>query len=221
MQQDQDWIAHSPYARLLDERVRARLLTLKPVLVPQGTILFRPGDEPGGFVLVLSGRVGVFLTGKSGREILLYSVEAGETCVQTTVGLIGGRTYSGEAIAETDLVAVMIPPALFVELMAQSESFRSFVFNAFGERLGDVTRLLEMVAFVTVDQRLASALIERSRNGEKVELTHGELAAVIGSSREVVSRKLEKLKQNNIVRLERGAVEIVDRAALLRSLEQN
>ena len=221
MQQDQDWIAHSPYAPLLDEAVRARLSTLKSVLVPQGTILFRPGDEPGGFVLVLSGRVGVFLTGKSGREILLYSVEPGETCVQTTVGMIGGRAYSGEAIAETDLVAVMIPPALFVELMAQSENFRSFVFNAFGDRLGDVTQLLEMVAFVNVDQRLASALIERSRNGEKVELTHGELAAIIGSSREVVSRKLEKLKQNNIVRLKRGAVEIVDRASLLRSLDQN
>lgn len=220
MQQAQDWIAHTPYAELLDEAVRARLSALKPVLVPQGTVLFRPGDEPVGFVMLLSGRVGVFLTGKSGREILLYSVEPGETCVQTTVGLIGSRTYSGEAVAETDLVAVMIPPSLFVELMAQSENFRSFVFNAFGDRLGDVTRLLEMVAFVTVDQRLANALIERSRAGEKVELTHGELAAIIGSSREVVSRKLEKLKQQDIVRLERGSVEIVDRAALLRSLEQ-
>ena len=64
--------------------------------------MFRPGDMAQGFVIVLSGRIEVRLTSASGREILLYAVEPGESCVQTTLGLMGGEPYSGEAVAATD-----------------------------------------------------------------------------------------------------------------------
>lgn len=208
------WIEHSPYSTVFDETARARIGALKPGFIEKGSILFRPGDAPGGFVLILSGRVGVFLTGRSGREILLYSVEPGETCVQTTIGLLGQRQYSGEAVAETDVTAVMVPASQFAALMDESEAFRRFVFTAFGDRLADVTRMLEQVAFVTVPKRLARVLVERAGSEGKVEATHGELAVLIGSSREVVSRRLERFQEEGFVRLERGIVMIADRAGL-------
>ncbi|RST87995.1 Crp/Fnr family transcriptional regulator [Aquibium carbonis] len=198
----------------LDAFARERLSRLPMTLVGEGTVLFRPGDEPGGFVLVRSGRVAVYLTGRSGREILLYTVEAGETCIQTTLGILGDQSYSGEAIAETPVAMTVMPRGLFMELMESSPGFRRFVFRAFAERMGDVTRVLEQVAFVRIEERLAGFLMERADAAGVVQMTHHQIAAAIGSAREVVSRRLEALAARGYVDLDRGQIRIVDRPRL-------
>ncbi len=200
----------------LDDEAKSELSKLRPAHVPKGTVLFRPGDEAPGFFLIASGRVGVYLVGRGGREILLYSVAPGETCVQTTLGLLGGQAYAGEALAETDLVAVVVPRSVFSRLMERSAGFRHFVFRAFGARLADVMRVLEQVAFVKVEERLAFALVERADSRGIVTATHQELATAIGSAREVVSRRLEALGGKGLVELDRGSVRIVDADRLKR-----
>lgn len=211
-----NWLDAAGLASELEPAAAAKLAVLRPAAVPKGAILFRPGDEPSGFVLVLSGRIAVYLTGPSGRDILLYTVEPGETCVQTTVGLVGGQAYSGEAVAETDLSVVSIPRGEFSRLMDDSPRFRRYVFRAFGDRLSDVTRLLEQVAFVRIDQRLAGALLEAADPAGAVSATHQEIARRIGSAREVVSRKLEAFSRQGLVSTDRGLVRIRDRDALAR-----
>ncbi|MFZ1680679.1 MAG: Crp/Fnr family transcriptional regulator [Rhizobiaceae bacterium] len=200
----------------LDATATAELARLKPMHVPKGSVLFRPGDDAAGFFLIASGRVGVYLVGRGGREILLYAVEPGETCVQTTLGLLGGQAYGGEAVAETDLVAYVVPRGVFSRLMEGSAPFRRFVFRAFGERLADVMRVLEQVAFVKVEERLAAALVDRADAAGVVVATHHELATAIGSAREVVSRRLEALGNQGLVELDRGSIRIVDRGGLKR-----
>ncbi len=163
----------------------------------------------------MPGRIDVFLTGPSGRDILLYSVEPGGSCVQTTLGLLGGEDYSGEAIAATDVRAVLIPKVEFLSLMDGSPPFRAFVFAAFALRMQGMLHLLERVAFQRVESRLAAALLDRAE-GEEVRATHQELATAIGSAREVVSRRLDALARSGLVATERGAVLIRDRTGLAR-----
>ncbi|MCF6301957.1 MAG: Crp/Fnr family transcriptional regulator [Devosiaceae bacterium] len=202
----------------LDDRSRKQLGTLTPVVLPQGHILFRPGDAVQGFVLALSGRIGVYLTGPNGRDLLLYSVVPGETCVQTTLGLLGEQHYTGEAIAETDISVVLVPKKMFSELVAHSSSFRKFVFRAFADRLQTVMHVLEKVAFVTIEARLAHLLLSRASDN-KIHATHQELATIIGSSREVVSRRIELLVRAGIVAQDRGIVNILDKKALQKRAE--
>jgi CRP/FNR family transcriptional regulator len=205
-----DWIDQAVGLEVLDDQCRARLSTLQPIELPVGKVVFRPGNEVAGFVLVVSGRVGVYLTGPTGREILLYQVTPGETCVQTTLGLLGEQDYSGEAVAETPVKAVIVPKAMFMELLTTSESFRSFVFHAFASRLQAIMTVLERVAFITVEERLASVLLERADEDGLVHNTHQELATAIGSAREVVSRRLELFGKRGLVALERGNIKIAD-----------
>ncbi|WP_050930915.1 Crp/Fnr family transcriptional regulator [Aestuariivita boseongensis] len=186
---------------------------IAPMEVAKGTVLFNPGETVKGFVVVLSGRVEVFLTGPSGREILLYSVEPGQSCVQSTLGLMGGEEYSGEAIAATNARVVLIPKDIFLSLLDRDTGFRGFVFHAFARRLQSMMHLLERVAFQRIESRLAQVLIDRAEDG-RIHATHAELAAMIGSAREVVSRRLDALARRSILRLERGSVEIRDSAAL-------
>lgn len=210
------WADQASFLADIDDEARRALEALKPMHVPARATLFRPGDAAQSFVILLSGRIGVYLTGRNGRELLLYSVTPGETCVQTTLGVLGGAPYTGEAVAESDLVAVMVPPAVFERLMASSPAFRAFVFKAFADRLGDLMFVLEQVAFVKVEQRLAHALLERADDEGRVTLTHQELAVVIGTAREVVSRRLEALASKGVVASERGQIRIIERGELAR-----
>lgn len=182
--------------------------------VPEGTVLFRPGEQPPGFVLVLEGRISVSLTGRNGREIDLYAVEPGQTCVQTTLCLLGEQVYSAEAMARTPLTIAVVPRGRFTQLLEQSAEFRTFVFRALGSRLADVTAVLEQVAFVRIESRLAAELLKRVDASGLVHVTHQDLAASIGSAREVVSRRLEVLERQGLVKLERGVVRITNRSRL-------
>ncbi|MBU2962177.1 Crp/Fnr family transcriptional regulator [Citreicella sp. C3M06] len=192
---------------------RSALNALTPFDAPRGTVLFRPGDAVQGFVIVLSGQIDVFLTGPTGREILLYAVEPGQSCVQTTLGLLGDERYSGEAITRDDARLVLIPRGLFLRLMDEDAGFRSFVFTAFGQRMQGMMHLLERVAFQRIECRLAETLLNHAEDGS-LHATHAEIASMIGSAREVVSRRLDALARRGIVGLDRGTVRILDAAAL-------
>lgn len=197
----------------LSQEAARRLQALPEQSVPKGAVLFRAGDAAQGFVVVLQGRIEVHLTGPSGREILLYSVEPGQSCVQTTLGLMAGEPYSGEAFAATEAKVVMIPRPVFLQLMESEAAFRGFVLTALGRRMQDVTRLLEQVAFATIESRLAAALLDMAE-ADQVQATQAELAARIGSAREVVTRRLDAFQRAGWVETDRGTVRITDRLAL-------
>lgn len=199
----------------LGPQTAAELAALPVAHLPRGAVLFRAGDRAQGFVIVLRGRIEVRLTGASGREILLYAVEPGESCVQTTLGLMGDEAYTGEAVAVADTEAVLIPRALFARALDGDAAFRAFVLRAFGRRMADLTRVLEQVAFERIEVRLAAALLDLAA-GDLVEATQAELAARIGSAREVVTRRLDAFARNGWTRQERGHVRLADRAALMR-----
>jgi CRP/FNR family transcriptional regulator len=181
--------------------------------LPAGSVIFRPGEAAQAFPVVLAGRVEVHLVGPSGREIMLYAVTPGETCVQTTLGLLGDETYGGEAVAVTEVRAVMVPRPMFLRLIDEDPLFRLYVLRAFGHRMADVMRLLQEVAFGRIETRLAQALLELAEHGV-VHATQGELAARIGTAREVVTRRLDALARAGLVETERGTVRIIDAGAL-------
>ena len=203
----------------LEPGTNAQLAQLPLRQLPEGSVLFRPGDEASGFVLVREGVIDVHLTGRSGREITLYEVEPGQTCVQTTLCLLGHVSYSAEAVARTPIRVAVVPAGMFHRLLGESAGFRDYVFRSLGNRLADVTNVLEQVAFVKIEARLAQELLKRAGADGVAAVTHQELAAAIGSAREVVSRRLEVLSKQQLVALERGLVRIVDRRGLIEMSE--
>ncbi|PWE30443.1 Crp/Fnr family transcriptional regulator [Maritimibacter sp. 55A14] len=210
------WTGRAPALAGFEPETRTRLDTLKPMQVPRGTVLFHPGDSVAGFVVMLAGRVEVFLTGPTGREILLYAVEPGQSCVQSTLGLLGGEDYTGEAIAATDCELVMVPRDIFLALTDTSAAFRHFVFTAFARRVQTMMHLLERIAFQKIEARLATTLLDLAPPDGPLSVTHQDLSVRVGTAREVVSRRLESFRQRGWVRLDRGRITLTDRAALAR-----
>ena len=189
---------------------------IQAVTLPAGQSVFRRGEPCRNYLVVLSGSVRVQALSSGGREVTLYRVRDGESCVITTSCLISHEAYPAEGMTETETHALVIPRALFDQAMDCSAAFRRFVFANQGQRLADLIRRLEDVAFGRVEARLARLLVDRSRaDGDQVILTHQQIAAELGTAREVVSRQLKRLEQAGWVRVGRGAIEVCDRQALL------
>ncbi len=216
-----DWISRFPGLSSLESGVRARLeARARVVQLPRGSVIFGPGKPPENLLLLIEGSLRVSQTSESGREIVLYRVHAGESCVMTTACLLAHEEYNAEAVAETDLTAVAIPRATFDELIATSKTFRTFVFSAFSSRMTDLFYAIEELAFRRVDIRLAQRLLELAGTAGSVHATHAMMAAELGTAREVVSRQLSDFQRRDMVALARGEIRLTDRPALERLAEQ-
>lgn len=184
--------------------------------IPQGTVIFRPGDPCMSFVLVLTGTVRIYLPSETGREILLYRVDPGEICVLTLSNLLGEKPYSAEGVTETETQLVIIPPQYFEHALTASQAFRRYIFSMIGRRLGEIMLLLEEITFKRLDLRLAQLLMRNvsENNNPQLYKTHQDLAAELGSSREVISRLLKDFERSGLVRLDRGQIHVLSVANL-------
>jgi len=205
------WIGKFQGLTDLNESEQQRLSQHSSVLsVPKGTVVFTPGDKPDSLLLLLDGVVRVQQLSKDGREIVLYRVRAGESCVLTTACLLAFEEYSAEGIAETEVEAAAIPVALFDELISSSKNFRQFVFSTYSQRITELMHVIEDVAFHRIDVRLADKLLALSGGDQKIKITHQELSKELGSAREVVSRQLSEFQRRQWISQSRGAIELLD-----------
>ena len=203
-------LAALPEAELDSAIARGRL-----VVLPAGTALFGEGTACSQFPLVLEGSIRVAKSAE-GRELQLYRVAPGESCVLTSGCLVGGANYPASGVVESDARLLLLPGAVFDDLLTRHEHFRRYVFGLFAERLAELMAIVESVAFHRLDRRLAGVLLGR---GRIVETTHQQLADEVGSVREIVTRLLRGFADQGLVRLGRGSLEILDAAALRRIAE--
>jgi len=192
-----------------------RLITVQP-----GMSLFHHGQACENFLLILSGSVRVQKLSEKGQVITLYHLMAGRACELTTTCLLGGKNYPAEAIAETEVSAILIPKADFQEALAQVPDFRNFVFSSLDKGMSELIGLLEDVSFGRMECRLARRLLQVADSTNCIEVTHQALAEELGTAREVVSRLLKEFEHQGWVRLHRGRVEITDRQHLSSLAQQ-
>jgi len=220
MSREYDWIKNFLGLNRLSAPDAARLGEGSMVVtLPEGHHVFGPGQSPENFLLLIDGTIRVQQVSESGREIVLYRVTAGESCALTTSCLIGHEEYPAEGITETPARAVVIPRALFDELIASSREFRRFVFTAFSRRVTNLFRIIEEVAFARIDVRLAQRLLQKAADHDHVTATHQEFASELGSAREVISRQLQEFQRHGWIKASRGEIRIVDRKALARLVQ--
>ena len=194
-----------------DEAVLDRLLEdARIVRLDHDRFVFHAGDLCQAFLILLDGEVRVQLTSASGREVTLYRIGQGGSCILTTSCLLSNEHYPAEAIAESDVEALAIPVKSFQSALESSQWFRRFVFDGFSSRLTSVIQKIEQIAFTAIDVRLAGVLLDLDRKGIE-KITHQDIAVELGTAREVVSRHLKRFESEGWVRLGRGQVSIIDR----------
>jgi CRP/FNR family transcriptional regulator len=182
--------------------------------VPAGTVMFSAHAPCGGFPLVLAGTIRVLQRYPNGRELQLYRVKPGESCLLSGSCLLGQTNYDASGIAETEVELLVLPPAAFQALIAEDETFRRHVFALYGERLSALMQVVEAIAYQKLDQRLAALLVNRDADSGEIHATHQALADELGSVREIVSRLLRNFEDRGWVDLGRERIRVKDRVAL-------
>jgi CRP/FNR family transcriptional regulator, anaerobic regulatory protein len=215
---------------MLSNDTRSRILQLYPMLhelpdvemdamsntasllqLAAGTVVFDENQPCQGFPLLLSGSLRVIKSSANGRELQLYRVVPGESCILTSSCLLGATNYQARGVVEEPVEMVILPTAVFHSLLGKDDAFRSYVFRLFTERLTDLMELVTAVAFQKLDQRLAALLVSKAG---PIHLTHQALADELGSAREIVSRLLKGFSEQGWVRLGREQIILTNESAL-------
>lgn len=180
--------------------------------IEAGSEIIRSGEYIKSIPLLLTGAIKVLREYDNGEELLLYYVEEGNTCSMSMSCCVEQRKSHIRAVAELDTLLIMIPVQKMEEWLGRYQSWRTFVFSNYQNRIEEVLESLEKVAFERLDERLEDYLKEKSRinNENSVYQTHKEIAEELHSSRVVISRLLKKLEQVGSIKLHRNHIEIID-----------
>jgi CRP/FNR family transcriptional regulator len=178
--------------------------------IPSGRDVFVEGDRADAIALLISGVVRVYKIGETGREITLYRFGHGESCILTANAILSQQSFPAIATVEQEAEAVMIPAEAFRDWVRRYDLWREYVFDLFSQRLSLVMAVVDEVVFRRMDTRLAAFLLNQSKFQNPLRVTHQEIAAELGSSREVISRLIEDFGSEGIVNAGRGMIEILD-----------
>lgn len=198
-----DFIGQLPAA----ERARAVEMA-RLAKISRRARFYRQGQAIDQLGLVGAGSIRVFRIGENGREITLYHVRAGETCLVNLLSVLLSREACASAQAEEVVTAVLLPGEMARDWIRTSDTFRKYAFDNMGQRLIDVMTLVEAIAFGKMDHRLAEYLRQRAGVESKIVTTHEEIASDLGTAREVVSRLLSSFAQQGAIALSRGCIRV-------------
>jgi CRP/FNR family transcriptional regulator, anaerobic regulatory protein len=180
-------------------------------------VLVRDGNECGYLPFVVEGTLRIFKTSDSGREITLYRIERGESCVLSATCILNGSTFPAIAEAEGRTEVLLSPSKLLMGFVDEHAEWRRFVFGLYSKRLDTVLGLVDEVAFQHIDERIAAYLLKNAAGRDRaVTRTHGEIAAELGTSREVVTRILRDFEAAGTIETTRGRIFVRQPAALER-----
>ena len=187
-----------------------------------GTIMHNGSMDCLGLLLIRSGQLRVYMLSPEGREITLYRLFDRDICLFSSACVMPNIQFEVTVEAEKDCELWVIPSCLFKELMEQSAPVANYANQLISSRFSEVMWLMEQIMWKSFDKRLADFLLEESRLEETdcLKLTHERIANHLGTAREVVTRMLRYFQNEGMVRLTRGAVEIIDREALAH-LQEN
>ena len=212
-------LEHYSFFRGADSELRARIEGIANILRRRpGEMLLAPETQHGCFLLVGRGSVRIFVASENGREVTLYHVNSGESCL---INLCSDPVEPDGypcAQAVSDTVAVLLSAAGICELMQVSDQVREYVWNTFSQRMTNVVRVVQSVTFESMERRVAGFLLDQFSDTElsaaEIHTTHAHIAAELGSAREVVSRLLKQFGQEGAIELGRGRIILRDEGKL-------
>lgn len=188
---------------ILNELESAEVLELSA-----GTVILKEHQFIKVIPLVLEGSIKLRKLDLTGREIVFYHIEPGESCILSITSCLNEKESQAEAIIEKKTRLLVVEASKIRSWMERFPAWRSFVFKLYYDRMAELMGLLDLVIFKSVDTRLVQYLKDKAINKE-IEITHQQLAGQLGTAREVISRLLKQMEKEEVISMERGKIKIL------------
>ena len=196
---------------------KERLTTAAEFLkVKAGSVVHNGSMDCLGLLLIQAGQLRVYTLSSEGREITLYRLFDHDICLFSASCVMPNIQFEVIIEAEKDCEMWVLPSCLFKDLMEESAVVANYANQLISSRFSEVMWLMEQIMWKSFDKRLASFLLEEStlEGSTSLKTTHEKIANHMGTAREVVTRMLRYFQSEGMVKLTRGAVEIVDEVKL-------
>ena len=184
--------------------------------VGKGTVLHNGSADCTGLLVVKSGQLRAYILSDEGREITIYRLFDRDICLLSASCIMQSMQFDVTVEAEKDSVFWMIPAEAYQRIMKESAPLANYTNEIMAARFSEVMWLMEQVMWKSMDKRVAAFLLEESaiEGGDRLNITHETIANHLGTHREVITRMLRYLQSEGMVRLSRGAVELLDEKRL-------
>jgi CRP/FNR family transcriptional regulator len=158
--------------------------------------------------LVISGTIKVIRQDEEGHELFLYYLEPSDTCSMSFTCCMMNKRSVIKAVAEEETTFIAVPTRQVDTWMTKFISWKNFVMNTYDQRMLELVKVIDSIAFSNMDQRLMQYLEKRSKatNTKIINATHQEIAYDLNASREAVSRLLKRLEKTGAVELGRNVI---------------
>lgn len=211
------FIEHFPFWDKLTESQKEQLCKGSEIRkYKKGQIVHSEGDKCLGVLFIKTGQLRAYMLSDEGKEITLYRLFSGDTCVLAASCVLEAITFDVFIDAQESTEVLMINPVVFRELANENIYVEAYSYKQTALRFSDVMWAMQQILFMGVDKRVAIFLVEEmsKQNSSDIKITHEQLAKYIGTAREVVSRMLKYFESENIIELHRGGIKIIDKKAL-------
>ncbi|MGD9569175.1 MAG: Crp/Fnr family transcriptional regulator [Sedimentibacter sp.] len=182
----------------------------------KGEILHSADSECIGLILIQKGGLRVYILSEDGREVTLYRLAEGDSCVLSASCILNNITFDVVIDAETYTEVLLLNIGAYSILNNNNIYVENFSYKNTVDRFSDVMWAIEQILFMSFDKRLATFLIDETAKtkSSEINLTHEQIAKYLGSAREVVSRMLKSFESQGILKLSRGSISIIDKDKL-------
>lgn len=169
-----------------------------------------------GILIIKQGTLRVYTLSEQGKEITLYRLNTGDICILSASCVIRDITFDIYIDTLTDCELIQILPCAFSSIMQENIYLEALTYKLATQRLCTVTWAMQQMIFTSFDKRLAEFLLNESHatNSNEINMTHEQIAKLMGTAREVVTRMLKYFSTENYVELTRGKVTILNKKAL-------
>ena len=175
------------------------------------------GGECTGVILIKSGSLRLYMLSDEGKEVTLYRLFPGDTCILSASCVLHTLTFDVMIDAEEDSECIVVGGCAYEGLWQRSDAVKIYTYETALSRFSDVMWIMQQILFMSMDKRLAIFLLDEiSKNGtDTVKLTHEQIAKYMGSAREVVSRMMKYFATEGIISASRSeGIKILDKARL-------
>lgn len=176
-----------------------------------GSIILNENSHIRSIPIVTKGMMKVIRTEEDGREILLYYIKAGESCIMSFLGGMHNETSKVKAEVEEDAEILFLPMDKVSLFIKEYPQWLDYIFRLYHKRFEELLEIVNAIAFKKVDERLLTLLKKKSEltQSKTIQITHEQLANELGTARVVVSRLLKQLEENGVVQLGRNKLSLM------------
>ena len=184
--------------------------------IKKGTVIHSGSMDCTGLLLVKSGQLRAYILSEEGREVTIYRLFDRDICLFSASCMLRSAQFDITIEAERDTELWVIPAETYRKIMEESAPAANYTNEIMAARFSEVMWLVEQIMWKSMDKRVAAFLLEESaiEGGDRLTLTHETIARHLGTHREVVTRMLRYLQSEGMVKLSRGAVELLDEQGL-------